>query len=238
MVKGENKSLIWILYWDLKPSDLYTFTTFCQCRGTGTSKLNETEEGKTFGVHLVLEVDGRRSWVACVSPSPSLAIYSPNHHTYSMCISTVHYCCHRNVMHSVSYRPTQLNEVSRLICSGSFILILKGHCKYSMMEGSTERREERTTGRERKERLDPPFSSSSPLLLPSLLSSSSSLISVLSVGSWCESVAVIKYTNTVASYHTHVAVSPLSVCVRSRASSKALRFVGMLWQRKVLFEII
>lgn len=41
--------------------------------------------------------------------SPSFTIYNPYHHRYSMCISTVHYCCHRNVMHSVSYRLNQLN---------------------------------------------------------------------------------------------------------------------------------
>ena len=64
-------------------------------------------------------------WTQCPPlASPSLAIYSPYHHTYSMCISTVHYCCHRNVMHSVSYRLTQLNGIPCLICSGSFILIL------------------------------------------------------------------------------------------------------------------
>lgn len=56
--------------------------------------------------------------------APFLAIYSPYHHTYSMCISTVHYCCHRNVMHSVSYRLTRLNGEPCPICSGSFILVL------------------------------------------------------------------------------------------------------------------
>lgn len=80
---------------------------------------------------------GRRLLLA---PPPSLTIYIPYHHTYPMCISTVHYCRHRNVMHSVSYRrkpaewgggvkKTTTSKQTCLICSGSFYahLILKGH---------------------------------------------------------------------------------------------------------------
>lgn len=68
-----------------------------------------------------------------------LTIYSHCHHTYSMCISTVHYCCHRNVMHSVSYKlklSWMEKKKSRLKCSGSLIFILswKGFCKYGRKE--------------------------------------------------------------------------------------------------------
>lgn len=160
-------------------------------------------------------------WTHC-SPlaSPSLAIYSPYHHTYSMCISTVHYCCHRNVMHSVSYRLTQLIEIPCLICSGSFILILfwKG------IVNTVWRRAERRGGkdewtREKKEAGSSSLLFSPPLFPPSLSSlppSLFSLMSVLSIGSQCESMVVI-YTHTVALYYAHVAISSLilwpSVCL-------------------------
>lgn len=152
--------------------------------------------------------------------SPSLTIYSPYHHTYSMCISTVHYCCHRNVMHSVSYRLTQLIEIPCLICSGSFILILfwKG------IVNTVWRRAERRGGkdewtREKKEAGSSSLLFSPPLFSPSLSSlppSLFSLMSVLSIGSQCESMVVI-YTHTVALYYAHVAISSLilwpSVCL-------------------------
>lgn len=126
--------------------------------------------------------------------SPSLTLYSPYHHTYSMCISTVHYCCHRNVMHSVSYRLTQLNGKPCLICSGSFILILKG------IVNTVWRREggggEGTRGWKNN-------GAEGGWILPSLLFSTSlpiipflslPLMSVLSISSQCELVAII-YTH-------------------------------------------
>lgn len=100
------------------------------------------------------------------------------------------------LMHSISYRLTQLNGLPCLICSGSFILILKGHCKYSMTEGWKEQREKRVKEEERKRRLDPPFCSYLFLPISPLLLSLFSLMSVLSIGSQCKSVAII-YTHTV-----------------------------------------
>lgn len=114
-----------------------------------------------FGLQWDFEEDG---WVLYVNAAPPLldvvtsppshslvpAEYSPYHHTYSMCISTVHYCCYRSVMRSVSYKLTELNRLTCLTCSGRFILILKGHCKYIMMEGWKKRREKRMKEKERK----------------------------------------------------------------------------------------
>lgn len=130
-----------------------------------------------------------------------------------MCISTVHYCCHRNVMHSVSYKLSQLNGKPCLICSGSFIFILywKGVCKYSGEGRWKERRQERMKDNERQKE-----AGSSPLLftsprVPPLRLPLFSIMSVLSVGSQCESVAII-YTHTVTLYCTHVAISSLILC--------------------------
>lgn len=132
--------------------------------------LMKGERVKTCQMSYVLECSGRWSKQTeklggvcgrnVLLPSPSLAIYSPYHHTYSMCISTVHYCCHRNVMHSVSYRLTELNGRPCLICSGSFILILY----WKGIVNTVWRRDEKREGRrgwkkKRKRRLDPPFCS-------------------------------------------------------------------------------
>lgn len=78
-----------------------------------------------------------------------------------MCISTVHYCCHRNVTHRVSCRLTQLIGIPCLICSGRFILILY----WKGIVNTVWRRDERREGKEgmkeqeRKWGLDPPFCS-------------------------------------------------------------------------------
>lgn len=152
-----------------------------------------------------VEVNGQRNWVVCgcsVPPLPtlSLAIYSPYHHTYSMCISTVHYCCHRNVMHSVSYRLTQLNGIPCLICSGSFILIVY----WKGIVNTVWRRDKRRDGRRRRQKkterrgwILPSAPISTSLPIPPFFLSLFSLMSVLSIGSQCESVAVIIYTHTV-----------------------------------------
>lgn len=126
--------------------------------------------------------------------SPSLAIYSPYHHTYSMCISTVHYCCHRNVMHSVSYRLTQLNGIPCPICSGSFYphLILKGHCKYSVKE----RRKEEREGEEEREK-------KGGWILPSAYSSTSLPILSLSLLLFSNVCSVRRRLNQWLSY-THI----------------------------------
>lgn len=166
-----------------------------------------------------------------------------------MCISTVHYCCHRNVMHSVSYRLTQLNGTPCPICSGSLIFILfwKG------IVNTVGRRDERRGGGgederegETKEAGSSSLLSSSPLS-PSLLCVSPlfSLMSVLSIGSQCESVALI-YTVTL--YYTHVGISSLILCVcitdwfgrRPPVLSQALKLLvfTMWWLRKVVFEMI
>lgn len=126
-----------------------------------------------------------------------------------MCISTVHYCCHRNVMHSVSYRLTQLNGIPCLICSGNLHLILKGIVNTVGRSGELtgEKEEERMMGKE--------AGSSSALIvtssLPSPCFTSLPLWSVLSIGSQCESVIFI-YAVTL--YYTHVAISshPVGLC--------------------------
>lgn len=69
-----------------------------------------------------------------------------------MCISTVHYCCHRNVMHSVSYRLTQLNGKPCLICSGSFILTLYWKGIVNTVWGRDERGEGRRGCKNKRER--------------------------------------------------------------------------------------
>lgn len=133
-----------------------------------------------------------------------------------MCISTVHYCCHRNVMHSVSYRLTQLNGKPCLICSGSFILILKG------IVNTVWRREggggEGTRGWKNN-------GAEGGWILPSLLFSTSlpiipflslPLMSVLSISSQCELVAIIYTHCSYIILRTHTAISSIilwpSVC--------------------------
>lgn len=178
--------------------------------------MKENEEKTCQVCHVLVCSGGSSKWTETLGPSPSLAIYSHYHHTYLMCISTVHYCCHRNVMHSVSYRLTQLNGKPCLICSGSFIFILywKGVCKYSGKGRWKEGRRERMKDDERQQE-----AGSSPLLLflfasprvpPSRLPLFS-LMSVLSGGSQCESVTII-YTHAVTLYYTHVAISSLILC--------------------------
>lgn len=75
-----------------------------------------------------------------------------------MCIGTVHYCCHRNVMHRVSYRQAQLFGMPCLICSGSCILILfwKGIVNTVWRRDRRREGKEEMEEQERKRRLDPP----------------------------------------------------------------------------------
>lgn len=201
-------------------------------------------------------MDRETGWcMDAVSPlaSPSLDIYSPHHHTYSMCISTVHYCCHRNVMHSVSYRLTQLNGVPCLICSGSFILILY----WKGIVNTIWRRDERRMGRRGwKNKIEKGgwilpsalFSASLPIL-PFFLSLFS-LMSVLSIGNWISGYCIHTYS-TVTLYYIHVAISSHSVTLCVLISligsgggrwcfQKALKWLvfTMWWQRKVVFDMI
>lgn len=156
-------------------------------------------------------MDRETGWcveAASLFASPSLTIYSPYHHTYSMCISTVHYCCHRNVMRSASYRLTQLNGKPCLICSGIFILILKGHCKYSM-KVRRRRGKERMTEQESRRRLDPPHLSSHHSFL------SLTLMSGLSISSQCESVAIIytSYSYIILRTYCYIFYQYVTLCV-------------------------
>lgn len=131
-----------------------------------------------------------------------------------MCISTVHYCCHRNVMRSASYRPTQLNGKSCLICvcSGIFILILfwKGIVN-TVWRGRRGRGKERMKEQESRRRLDPPhLSFHHSFLSLSLLCLVCPL--AVSVNWW------LSYTQVaVTLYYAHTAISAInmwpSVCL-------------------------
>lgn len=160
-------------------------------------------------------MDRETGWcVDAVSPlaSPSLAIYSPYHHTYSMCISTVHYCCHRNVMHSVSYRLTQLNGIPCLICSGSFILILywKGIVNTVWRSGEKRRGKERRKEQERKKEAGSSLLLFSPPLFPSFLSLSLSFFSSNVCSVHWQSNRWLSYTHI--HYITHTWLYLLSFC--------------------------
>lgn len=149
-----------------------------------------------------------------------------------------------------SYRLTQLNGVPCLICSGSFILILY----WKGIVNTVWRRDERGEGRRGWKRekggwILPSvhFSTSLPIL-PFFLSLFS-LMSVLSIGSKRELVAII-YTHTVTLYYAHIAIAPLilwpSVCLyhwlveKAGAAFKGTEIVGIHYvvTKKSFIEMI
>lgn len=192
-------------------------------------------------------------WTPCpLITSPSLDIYSPYHHTYSMCISTVHYCCHRNVMHSVSYRLTQLIGIPCLICSGSYPhLILKGHCKYSMEARWKQRGKEGMKEHERKRRLDPPLCSVALSSHPSFLSLPlfSNVCSVHWQSVWIDGYHIHTYSYIILRTHCYIFSHSVTLCVLvsligSGGGQWCFQRHWHCWyslcgeKRKVLFEMI
>ena len=150
------------------------------------------------------------------------------------------------LMHSVSYRLTQLNGIPYLICNGSFSL----HFIWKNIVNKEGRRNERRKGGEdgRETRAKGGWILPSALIFssPPVPPLSLFLMFVLSLSSRCGSVAII-YTLAVALYCRQVVISSLILCAvfcitdwRPLVLWEALKLLvfTIWWQRELLFEIM